>query len=155
MLMVIITALESDDDKSFMLNLYRDYYGLVRKTVYNISRDRDSAEDLTNDTFIKLIEKVSLLRTLDCCKLAAYVVYTSRSVAVNFIKRRNVQHKHGYYGEDADMAEKVPSPEDNLEKRIIHQEEIEELGNAVLKLPEKKRRIYCISSTYWKCMIGK
>ncbi|NLV17761.1 MAG: sigma-70 family RNA polymerase sigma factor, partial [Syntrophomonadaceae bacterium] len=30
--MVIITALESDDDKSFMLNLYRDYYGLVRKT---------------------------------------------------------------------------------------------------------------------------
>jgi len=137
--MVIINALECDDDKSFMLNLYKDYYRLVRKTAYNITRDADSAEDLTNDTFIKLIEKISLLRTLDCCRLAVYVVYTSRSTAINFIKRRDVQHKHGYYGEDADMAEKIPSPKDNLEERIIHQEEIEELGNAVLKLPEKEK----------------
>lgn len=137
MIMLAIAAIESDDDKAFMLNLYNDYYGLVRKTIYNITHDADSSEDLTNDTFIKLIEKVSLLRTLDCCKLAAYVVYTSRSVAINFVKRRDVQNKHGYYGEDIDMAEKVPGHEDNIENRIIHQEEIEELGNAILKLPAK------------------
>lgn len=139
MLMALITALESDDDKAFMLNLYKDYYVMVRKTVNNITRDADHAEDLTNDTFIKLIEKVSLLRTLDCCKLAVYVVYTSRSIAINFIKHRDVQNKHGYYGEDIDMAEKIPSPEENIENRIIHQEEIEELGNAVLRLPEKHK----------------
>ena len=68
--MLPVSAMESDDDKAFMLNLYNDYYGLVRKTIYGITRNTTEVEDLINDTFIKLIEKVSLLQTLDCCRLA-------------------------------------------------------------------------------------
>jgi RNA polymerase sigma-70 factor (ECF subfamily) len=83
MIMLMITALESEEDKAFMLNLYKNYYALVRKTVYNITRDKNQAEDLANDTFIKLIERISSIRTLESCSLAAYVVYTSRSVAIN------------------------------------------------------------------------
>ena len=141
MVMMVIATMESDDDKAFMLNLYNDYYGLVRKTVYNITRDADHAEDLTNDTFIKLIEKVSVIRTLDSCKLTAYAVYTSRSVAINFIKHREVQQKHLYFGEDKDLAETVANPDDNIEARIIHQEEIEELAKAILKLPENYKNL--------------
>ena len=87
MIMMLIAAIESEH-KAFMLNLYYDYYGLVRKTVYNITHDADHVEDLINDTFIKLIEKISLIRTLDSCKRTAYIVYTSKSVAINFIKHR-------------------------------------------------------------------
>ncbi len=86
MILLIITALENDDDRTFMIRLYKDYYGLVRKTVFNFTREAQDVEDLINDTFIKLIGKVSLIRTLESCKLAAYVVYTSKSVAINFIK---------------------------------------------------------------------
>ena len=117
MIMLAIAAMKGDDDKAFMLNLYNDYYGLVRKTVYSITRNTNEAEDLTNDTFIKLIEKVSLLRTLDSCRLAAYVVYTSRSVAINFIKHRDVQNKHVYYGKDLNVSESIPSLGDNIEDR--------------------------------------
>lgn len=147
--MMIIAAMAGDDDKAFMLSLYNDYYGLVRKTVYNITHDADNAEDLINDTFIKLIEKISLIRTLDSYKTAAYVVYTSRSVAINFIKHQSVQKKHAYYGEDMDLAEKVPSLEDAMEDRIIHQEEIEALGNAILRLPEKQKDLL-----YFKYILG-
>ncbi|MDD2300008.1 MAG: sigma-70 family RNA polymerase sigma factor [Fermentimonas sp.] len=71
--------------------------------------------------------------------MVAYVVYTSRSVAINFIKHRDVQKKHGSYEGYMDPAERIPSLEDNVEDRIIHQEEIAELGNAILKLPEKQK----------------
>jgi RNA polymerase sigma-70 factor (ECF subfamily) len=135
-IMTIIAALEGDDDKAFMMNLYKDYYGLVRKTVYNIIHDSDNVEDLINDTFIKLIKKISLIQTLDSCKLAAYIVYTSRSVAINFIKHKSVQRKHAYYGADLDLAEKIPNLEINVEERIIRQEEVKEMGNIILKLPE-------------------
>lgn len=141
MIMLAITALERDDDKAFMLNLYKDYYGLVRKTVYHITRDGEHAEDLANDTFIRLIEKISLIRTLESCRLVAYIVYTSRSVAINFIKHREVQQKHLYFGEDKDLAERIANPEDNIEARIIHQEEITELRDAILKLPEKHKEL--------------
>lgn len=141
MIMTVIAALESNDDKAFILNSYKNYYGLVRKTVYNITRDGEHAEDLANDTFIRLIEKISLIRTLESCRLAAYVVYTSRSVAINFIKHREVQQKHLYFGEDTDLAERIPNPEDNIETRIIHQEEITELRDAILELPEKQKEL--------------
>jgi len=149
MIMMIIAAIEGEDDKTFMLNLYKDYYGLVRKTVYNITHNADDIKDLINDTFIKLIEKLYLIRTLDSCKTAAYVVYTSRSVAINFIKHRDVQKKHAYYGEEVDLAEKVPCLEDTIEERIINQEEIEEMVNAVLRLPEKQKDLL-----YFKYLLG-
>ena len=50
MIMLAIAAMKGDDDKAFMLNLYNDYYGLVRKTVYSITRNTNEA-DLTNDTY--------------------------------------------------------------------------------------------------------
>lgn len=65
MLVMAISAIESDDDKAFMLNLYTEYYGLVRKNIYNITHDVDQIEDLINDTFIKLIEKTSLIRNMN------------------------------------------------------------------------------------------
>ncbi len=34
MLLMVITAMENDDNKTFMLNLYTDYYGLVRLQYY-------------------------------------------------------------------------------------------------------------------------
>ena len=139
MIMMVIAAMESDENKAFILNLYHDYYGLVRKTVYNITHDANHVEDLINDTFIKLIEKISLIRTLDSCKRTAYIVYTSKSVAINFIKHRDVQKKHTYYGKDRDLAEKIPNLGDTMEERVVHQEEIEELGNAILRLPEKQK----------------
>ncbi|SFR18756.1 RNA polymerase sigma factor [Desulfoscipio geothermicus] len=65
MIMTVISALEGEDDKAFMVSLYQDYYGLVRKTVYNITHDADNAEDLINDIFIKLIEEsVRKVKTL-------------------------------------------------------------------------------------------
>lgn len=139
MVMIIMAALADDNDKAFMMNLYQNYYGLVRKTVYNITHDLNTLEDLSNDIFLKLIEKVSLIRQLDRCKTTTYVVYTSRSVAINFIKRRDVKKKHSYYGDNTDLAEEIPGHEDSIEDRIIHQEEIEAMGNAILKLPEKQK----------------
>lgn len=137
MIMTLVATLT--DDKAFMLDLYRDYYGLVRKTVYQITQDTGHTEDLINDIFLKLIGKISLLRTLESYKTAAYVVYTSRSVAINFIKHRDVEKKHGYYGMNTDLAEAVAASEDTVEDRIVRQEEINEMGNAILRLPEKQK----------------
>ncbi len=56
MVIMMIAELE-DDDKAYMLTLYKGYYGLVRKTIYNITHDSDNLNDLINHTFIKLRKK--------------------------------------------------------------------------------------------------
>lgn len=121
MIGLLITTLESDDDKDFMLDLYKNYYSLVRKTIYNITHDNKDIEDLINDIFIKLIEKISLIRTLGCYKLTTYIVYTARSITANYIKHKKVENKHIYYGDDTDIAEDISNYEDGSEVKLIHQ----------------------------------
>jgi len=134
----MLAAMENEDDKAFMLNLYQDYCPLVRKTIYGILQSPNELDDLTNDTFIRLIEKISTLRTLDCCKTAAYVVYTSRSVAINFIKHRDVQNKHILWGEEADAAVDLADPDDFVQ-RVALQDEAKYLCDVISKLPERQR----------------
>ena len=76
---LLIMQLE-EDDRAFMLDLYKNYYNLVRKTVFSLTHDNQDIEDLTDDVFVKLIDKISLIRSFECCKTTAYVVYTSRSM---------------------------------------------------------------------------
>ena len=146
MISVIIAAMEDDDDKAFMLNLYQDYYALVRSTVYKVMRCENDIDDLVEDTFVKLIEKIPLLRTFDCCKTATYVVYTAKSVAINFIKHRDVQQKHTFYGEEADVSDGLMI----LEESYFHHEELDALSDAVLRLPEREKDIL-----YFKYILEK
>ncbi|MVB10863.1 Sigma-70, region 4 [Caprobacter fermentans] len=150
MISVIIAAIEDDDDKAFMRNLYQDYSALVRSTVYTVMRCENDIDDLAEDVFVKLIEKIPLLRTFDCCKTAAYVVYTARSVAINFIKHRDVQQKHTFYGEKADVSDELMIPEGTLEEVYYHREELEALSDAVLRLPDREKDIL-----YFKYILEK
>ncbi len=132
-------AMGNENDKTFMLNLYKNYYGIMRKTIYSITHDFINSEDLINDSFIKLYEKVPLLRTFDQYKTTAYIIYTTRSVALNFIKHRKVRNKHTYFGVEEDVAGNIVSFENNVEGKIVRQQEMEFLRDAILKLPEKQK----------------
>lgn len=136
------------DDRSFTLSLYHKYYGLVRKTIFNITQDQSSIEDLINDTFIKLIERIFVLRRLDSYKTAAYVVYTSRSVALNFVKHRDIQRKHGYLGWNTNFSDDIPDPGESIEDLIIYREEIDTMVNAVSNLPKQQKNLL-----YFKYML--
>lgn len=136
MMFAIITDL---DDRAFMTDLHKDYYGLVRSAVYKVTRDTDHQEDLINDTFVKLIGKISVLRTLNCCRLAAYVVYTSRGVSINFIKHREVQNRHAFYGLEEDLVETVADPRETVEDQVVYFEERENLWKTILRLPERDK----------------
>lgn len=140
-MIVLFTAIAglNDNDKAFMLDLYKNYYRLARKTIFNITYESKDIEDLINDSFIKLIDKIPLIRTLDCCKTTAYVVYTIKSVAINYIKHKKVENKHLYYCEDSDMANSLSSIEDDSETKLIRKEEMDSLRDAISMLPEKEK----------------
>lgn len=140
MVLLLIAAIKDDKERTFILNLYQNYYGLVRKNIFKITHDNDNMEDLINDTFIKLIEKISTIRTLDRCKTTTYIVYTARSVAINFIKHRDVENKYLFYGAEDDLAEGIPALS-AVEDNIIHEEQIEEIGKAISRLPEKEKNL--------------
>ena len=140
-MLVLFATIADPDERDFMMGLYKEHYGLVRSTIYKVVRDTDHLEDLISDTFLKLIGRISTLRTLNCCTLATYVVYTGRSISINFVRNRDVQNKHTYYGLEDDLAGEVADLDDTTEDKVINWEEREELWRAVLRLPEKQKNL--------------
>jgi len=94
-------------------------------------------DDLINDTFLKLLEKISVLRTLDRCSLAAYIVYTSRSVSINFIRRQSVQNTRLCYGLEEDLAEGISDSRDTIGERMAQLD----LWKVIWRLPERHKDV--------------
>ena len=94
-----MTGCIENDDRTYIMDLYINYYGLVFSKIKNITNSTNDVEDLVNDTFVKLIGKISLLRTLSDYKVTTYIVYTAKSTALNFVKRKGIQNKLIFYGE--------------------------------------------------------
>jgi len=138
MIGLLIAQLE-EDDKALMLDIYKNYYALVRKNIFGITHQNDDIEDLIDEVFIKIIEKISLIRTFDCCKRTSYIVYTIRSVAINYLKHKSVESKHLYYSDDMDLIEDTGAPEDGSEEKLIRQEDIKLLKDAICRLPQPQK----------------
>lgn len=136
---ILLAAQFEDDDRAFMLDLYKNYYNLIRKTIYGITHSAGDIEDLIDDVFVKLIEKTMLVRSLDCYKISAYIVYTARSVAINYIKHKQIERKYMYFDESIETREDILSTEDQVEKIILRQEEIELLSIAITKFPQAQK----------------
>jgi RNA polymerase sigma-70 factor (ECF subfamily) len=134
-----LSVIEDDGERSFFVDLYTNHYGFVKKTVYGIIKDYRDLEDLVDDVYLKLIEKASILRTLNKNKTMTYVYYTAKSIAINFIVRRDLQNKYILTGLDDDLSESFISSEYGMEERIVYQSELESLGSAIMKLPQNQR----------------
>ncbi len=137
-MLAMILAIDNDDDRDFMVNIYMSYNRLVRKTIYSITHENKDIEDLIEDTFLKLIEKISTIRKLDSRKITSYIVYTSRNIAINYVRHRNVEQKHTYLGGETDIGEDIAIVY-NWDDQINHQDELEILSNSLMKLPQKQK----------------
>lgn len=141
MILTMITAIENDSDRDFMIDIYDRYEKLIRRTIYKIVRNSYDTEDIAQDVFIKLIGNISTIRNLSCHKMFAYVVNTSRSTTINFIKHRDVVRKHTFSGNGNDLSADLEGLSVEFEEQLIHQIDVELLSVAIQKLPDQQKSI--------------
>lgn len=82
-----ILAIEDDDDREFMTYLFQEYQRLMYSEIYKIVCDTWSTEDILQTTLVKLIEKISLLRSFDRNHLVNYIISASKNTAINHLKK--------------------------------------------------------------------
>lgn len=144
MILAMISTIEDDSDKAFMLNLYDNYYALIKKTIFEVLHNSRDTEDLINETFLKLFEKFTTIREISCHKRASYIVNISKNTSIDFIKHRDVVNKHVFYGEESDISEQIHEDDADFEENLISRLDAETLCQTVLKLPEKQKHLlYC------------
>lgn len=87
MIPIIILAIEDPNDRDFMMHLYISYNRLMFSEIQKITCDTWASDDVLQISLIKLIEKVSLLRTFEHNRLVSYIITTCRNNAYNYTKK--------------------------------------------------------------------
>lgn len=139
--LIFLSIMEDEDDKKFMLNLYQQYYPLMKQRAYSMIRDYGVIDDLIQDAFIKLIPKISLLRSLSSYKLTSYIVYTMKHICLDYIRKETRRARYAFSGAVDDVAHQIPDLQAATEENYMQQEEYEYLEQALLQLSERDRNL--------------
>jgi RNA polymerase sigma-70 factor (ECF subfamily) len=135
---LIILAIENDGDRTFMEKLYLDHYRLMRAAARKVLMTGEDADDVVNEALVRLIDKIPLLKALDCYTLRAYVVSAVRNTAINWIVRRDRQAKHAFLMDDEALSG-LPSEDDAPDAPLMKREDAESVKQAILRLSERDR----------------
>ena len=94
MIAFICTMVEDIDDQSFMIDLYHSYKKLMVLTARKYVADGVACEDIVQDSIVKLIQHISVIRTKERCVLASYIVSTVRNCSIDYLRKQGRVEKY-------------------------------------------------------------
>ena len=74
MIPFVFHEVDSEADKSKLTQIFETYYGLMMHVAYGILKDRASAEDVVQDSFLKLLRYLDKIEKIPCHKTKGFVV---------------------------------------------------------------------------------
>ena len=141
MLTMMVAAIESDPRREFMTNLYVSFYGKMKKKAFALVSDEHAAEEIIQETFIRLIENIDTVMSVEKTKLPAYVYVAVRNTAFDYLrnKKRNSDFLllSDFEEDEISSENSVFGPEDIF----LRKENVKALAKVMKKLPEKDRII--------------
>lgn len=120
--MIIFAAVESSTDREFIESLYITYSKLLYCIAKRYVHDEGITEDIIHDAFLKLIPKISLLRSFDCCRLRAYLVSTVRNTAITHAVKLKAERTLRIDNPFEKIIETMPNTSRSLEDELLSQE---------------------------------
>ena len=139
-----------DDDRQFILDLYRDFCRLMFFTAQKYLSDPLQQEEVVQESLRKLIEKVGTLRTLQPSVLASYIVATVRNTAISYL-RAQAKCKEVISLEDL---REEPASQDSMDEALILQEELAPLRAIWPQLSQEEQQLLEDSSAQLAQQLG-
>lgn len=128
MLETILSAIESQEEKILIENLYYKYESQMFSAAFAILKHEQDAEDAVQSAFLKIIEHLPDLTLDENRQTQALLTIITKNIALNEIQKRNRRLKHEI---DIDIEElETISVIENFDKISF-----EDIRNLIDKLP--------------------
>lgn len=119
--------------------IYEEYFEIVNKFLFCLTHDNDIAEEITQETFYKAVEKIGTYKNE--CKMSVWLC----QIAKNLWYDENRKNKKIIDVEEKDLIN-IPLLE-NLENKVIANEEKILLYKELQNLDEKTREVIYLRIT--------
>ena len=129
-----------ENEKILIERLYNDYAKRVKKLAVLILHSEEYADDIVNDTFMKIIRyKDKFINATENERIRLIIIYT-RSVCFNFYNRNkkfSFDSLESFYNDENGRNTGVDIPDDfDLLKKLVEEETADYLKKAVENLKE-------------------
>ncbi len=128
-------------DNESRRRLFEAYYKKTFAVVYNILRNRENAEDITQDAFIKAFQNIHQLK--DQTKFGAWLAVIASNLARNFLKR---EKRIDYT--DEELTPENSSETKHTEELALLSLEIDRVRQAIKALPPDHYQVVVLQYYY-------
>lgn len=119
-------------------NLYNRYHKLIRYVVWNIVKNDDVADDLTLVTFTKAFQKIDTF--VNNISFEMWLKTIAFNTSIDYIRRVKEENLNRYIDNENEFIQ-IESNTLNPEERIIKSEDLIALGDAMLLLRSRYRKL--------------
>ncbi|MDR3593255.1 MAG: sigma-70 family RNA polymerase sigma factor [Clostridium sp.] len=142
----IIKKLKSGNDEAFRI-VVEKYQKLVLNCSYKFLRNRESAEDITQEVFLEVFESINSFRADS--KLSTWIYRIAVTKSINHLKSMKRKKRFAMllhlFGED-EIENQISAPENmSPDKALENQDRTKILTWALEKLPENQRIAFTLS----------
>lgn len=76
MIPIVIMAIESDDDRAYMTDVYLKHRALMLKVAWRYTNDESQVDDIVSESCVALIRHLDSLKTMEEKTLRIYITTT-------------------------------------------------------------------------------
>lgn len=146
-LTIALVVLSDPINGDFFEKIYSDHSKRAYAIAYNIVKNHQDAEDVVQDTYLKLYRSIEKIRNLECGEIEPFITICIKNAAIDYIRKRGQQiYRNEYLFEDWEQElEDFSSLPDEI---AINHERIEKLNKCIDLLPEKQRHVILLRFKY-------
>ena len=146
MLSQAILLIEDESDRKCAEKLYVEHRYAMHVVAYSILHNVSDAQDAIAQMMLDILLRINDIKTLERCKLRAYIISTVKNAALAMLARRKRERQLPYDDDGTGYTESASAEDANLSGIA----DADALARALAKLPECERQaLYMKYSAEW------
>ena len=131
-------------NKEMIEHIYLSCYNMMYATASLYVFDKNAVKEIIHDVMVKLIERADFAEGLSQGALKAYISVCVKRRCFNYVRRKGVERKYKSFL-------KQISDEEDVEDKVITEQEVLRMLDALKSMPEKARELLTDKYFYGIC----
>jgi len=137
---ILIQQYLKGDNDSFEILLTK-YKQRIYSFIYSKIKDRDIADDVFQDTFIKVIQTLKKGKYNEEGRFVSWVMRIAHNLIIDHFRRQQRMPMYDTYDHEQDVFYRLSEPSKNIEDMIIDSQIKSDITALMLELPENQYEV--------------
>ncbi|MCK9156167.1 MAG: sigma-70 family RNA polymerase sigma factor [Paludibacteraceae bacterium] len=136
----LVELYANDNNDAFDILLLR-HKSKVFSYIYLSVKDRDLANDLFQETFIKAITTIKQGRYTEKGKFVSWITRIAHNLIIDYFRRERNEHTVSNDDSDVDLFNDIKLYNDSIEDNMVKEQVFADIINLVEHLPENQKEV--------------